>query len=135
MNQRRPGLIALTIAALCLFGTVKCQAFDLVPENWSNADTARQIAYTAIAVLDAGQTADIANHNDLEEVAPITRNVLGANPEAGEVAAYFTGAIIGNYAVSAMLKPKYRAVWQTLTLSVQSAVVGNNYRLGLTWGF
>jgi hypothetical protein len=56
------GLIALLIAAVTTLYTAKCSALDLVPENWTRADTARQVAYTVILAIDAGQTADIQNH-------------------------------------------------------------------------
>lgn len=134
-KQRIPGLLAFLIAAVTTFYTVKCSAFDLVPENWTKADTARQVAYTAILAIDAGQTADIQNHDDLVEKNPVISGMFGDNPTSGQTASYFVAAGVAHYAVAAMLKPKYRKYWQTVTLSVNSAVVANNFNLGLSWGF
>lgn len=107
----------------------------LVPDDWREIDTKRQVAYTVIAIMDAGTTADIRNHDDIEEKAPITRQVLGRNPEPTETALYFTGMAIGNYVVSAVLPPKYRSYWQNTTIIVNGGIVANNYRIGLRWGF
>ena len=134
-NQRLPGLIALLIASVVTLYAAKCSALDLVPENWTTADTARQVAYTAILAMDAGQTADIQNHDDLVEKNPVINGMFGDNPTSGQTAAYFVGAGVAHYAVAAMLKPKYRRYWQTVTISINSAVVANNFNLGLSWGF
>jgi len=135
MKQRIPGLIAFLVAAITTFYTVKCSALDFVPENWTKADTARQLAYMTVLAVDAGQTADIQNHDDLVEKNPVISGMFGDNPTSGQTAAYFVGAGVAHYAVSAMLKPKYRKYWQSVTLSLNTAVVANNYQLGLKWGF
>jgi len=134
-NQRIPGLIALLIAAVATMYAAKCSALDLVPENWTRADTGRQVAYMAILAIDAGQTADIQNHDDLVEKNPIITGMFGENPTSGQTAAYFIGTGITHYAISAMLKPKYRRYWQNVSLSFNGAIVANNFRLGLSWGF
>lgn len=135
MNDRTKGLTALAIASVCVLATAKCSALDLVPENWTKADTARQIAYTAVLAIDAGQTADIKNHDDIAEQNPVAVAMIGENPTTGATAAYFVGAGIVHYAISASLKPKHRKVWQNVSLSFNSAIVANNFRIGLSWGF
>jgi len=134
-KQRIPGLIALLIAAVATLYAVKCSALDLVPENWTRADTARQAAYMAILAIDAGQTADIQNHDDLVEKNPAAKEMFGDNPSSAQSAAYFTGIGIVHYAISATLKPKYRRHWQNATLSIYGVNVARNFTLGLSWGF
>jgi hypothetical protein len=136
-SQRLPGLIALLIAALILSFAVKADGLNLklVPDNWTATDTKYQLAYTTIAILDAGTTADIKNHDDIEEANPVARYFLGRNPEKLETAVYFTTMAGLNYAVSAYLKPKHRRLWQRTTIVINGSIVANNYRIGLRWGF
>lgn len=103
--------------------------------DWSKTDTRWQLAYTAVAIADAFTTADIRNHDDIVEVAPLTRQVLGRNPEPLPTAAFFAGEIVGHYLISRALPPKYRRIWQATTVTVQGAVVANNIRIGLRFGF
>ena len=103
--------------------------------DWTAADARFELGYAAVAIADAFTTADIRNHDDIEEVAPLTRQVLGKNPEPLPTAAYFTAAIAAHYGVSRALPKPWRRYWQVTTITVQSAVVANNIRIGLRFGF
>lgn len=124
--------LAAVVAACCI---QPAEAFDLVPDDWTAADTRRQAAYTTILVIDAGQTADISNHDDISEANPVLRGLAGDNPSQGAVAGYFAAVGLAHYAISAALPPKHRRIWQHVTIGVNGAVVANNFRIGLTWGF
>jgi len=130
-------LMAWIVVALILTTLSNCASAELrlVPDDWTKEDTRRQWAYTTIVILDAGQTADIQNHDGIREVSPAANAFLGDQPSTGATAAYFAGSALLNYAVSAMLKPKHRAWWQRSTIAINGAVVANNYQLGLRWGF
>jgi len=103
--------------------------------EWSTSDTARELVYTGILVLDAGTTADIRNDSDMQEMNPAARLFLGANPKPTETAVYFGAIALLHYAVSASLPPKWRRVWQYTTIGVNGAVVASNYSIGLRYGF
>jgi len=120
--------VYVILAGLLLSGAARA-------DDWRPIDTKRELAFTVVSILDAGTTADIRNHDDIEEKAPITRQVLGRNPEPGETAVYFAGMAAGHYLVSKMLPRKYRSYWQNISLVVNGSVVANNYRIGLRWGF
>jgi len=126
---------ALTVLLLILWAGSAEAELSLVPDNWRPEDTRRQIAYTTIAIIDAGQTADIQRNDGIHEAVPAANAILGDQPSPGETAAYFAGAAVLNYAVSAMLPPKARTWWQWSTITVNGAIVANNYQLGLRWGF
>ena len=125
----------LTLFVTLVFAGAVNAELKLVPDNWSEDDTKRQVIQTVIYVLDAGTTADIKNHDDIEEEGPLARRVLGRQPEQRETALYFAGLSVANYAISAALPPNARKWWQRAGITVGGAVVGNNYRIGLRWGF
>jgi len=103
--------------------------------DWSEEDTRWQLASTFFQVIDAGQTADIHNHEDIHEAHPITSRVLGKNPDETETALYFTGLIGLNYMVARTLPKSYRRGWQLLTITIGVGLVTHNHQLGLRWGF
>ncbi len=79
--------------------------------------------------MDARQTADIRNHDDLVEKGPIARKFLDENPENVEV--YFVGLGLLHYGISRSLKPGPRRTFQYLTILLNGGVVVNNWRIGL----
>ena len=136
--EERAILLAwIAIVSICLGlwnGSAEAE-LRLVPDNWRPEDTRRQIAYTTIAIIDAGQTADIQNNDGIHEAGPAANAILGDQPSPGKTAVYFAGAAVLNYTVSALLPPKARTWWQRSTITVNGAIVANNYQLGLRWGF
>jgi len=127
--------VAVVTICLGLWSNSASSELRLVPDNWRPEDTRRQLAYTTIAIIDAGQTADIQNNDGIREVGPAANALLGEQPSTGATAAYFAGAVVLNYAVSAVLPPKARTWWQRSTIAVNGAIVANNFQLGLRWGF
>lgn len=101
-------------------------------DNWSQADTTRQMIYTALLTVDALTTLDIKNHNDRQESGVATRQILGRNPETLPTIGYF--AVVGtlNYWVAKSLPAgKVRTGWQTGSAVLSGTYVINNWRLGL----
>lgn len=104
-------------------------------DRWTKTDTRYEIAYAIVAAFDASQTADIRNHDNIEEGVPWTKAILGKNPEPLPTAAYFGAAVALHAGISYMLPKDWRRGWQTTTLIVNSAVVANNWALGLRIGW
>lgn len=127
----KQAIIWFCLLSLMCIGTV----WKAAHADWRPADTHWEMGYVAIAVADAFTTADIRNHPDIEEVAPGTRQVLGRNPEPVPTAAFFAAEMGLHYLVSKALPPTARRIWQVTTVSVQGAVVANNIRIGLRFGF
>ena len=124
-------LLGAAAIALTLFVGSHAKAAD----DWTKADTARQWVYTGVALADALTTADIRNHDDIEEATPLARWALGKNPEPLPTAVYFAASAGLNYAIARALPRKYRAAWQTSTIALNGYVVGRNIGLGLRVGF
>ncbi len=117
----------------CRVGCIVCPALLLLcactPVKWTKQDTARELAFASIIAVDARQTADIRNHDDLVEKGPIARKFLDENPENVEV--YFAGLGLLHYGISRSLKPGPRRTFQYLTILLNGGVVVNNWRIGL----
>lgn len=126
--------LAFILGAALMHGG-ECHAFDLVPDDWTKTNTKMELGYVAIATVDMFQTMDIKNHDDIHEANPIVRSVLGDNPERGQTAAYFAGAMAGHFLISRALPKGWREVFQTGTVIVQTGVVANNWALGLRVGW
>lgn len=100
--------------------------------DWTEADTAREVAYLALHVMDWGQTLDIADHPErFYERNP----VLGRHPSRGDVNRYFIITGLLHPVVSYMLPRGWRDGWQYVTIGVEVGCVGANARLGVGFGF
>lgn len=111
---------------LCMF---LCIASIVHAEtNWTRTDTAREVAWQAINIIDWGQTLDIArNPEDYREYNPI----LGKHPSVGNVNLYMLSSALIHPIISYILPPKIRPYWQYITIGLSGACVINNAAVGL----
>ena len=116
---------------LCWFFAVVLVLYLDSVQAWTQADTNRQLGISVLMLADAAQTMDIRNHSDLEEVAPVTKWILGRNPEPLETSVYFAASIGINYAIARTLPPRYRKVFQYVYIGFEGAIVANNHYIGL----
>ena len=118
------------IKKICVLYLISC--FCVFGCSWSNADIARHAAFTGLMAIDMAQTLRIADNPDRwHEYNPI----LGDHPSKAEVCIYFATSYVMVTAGAAILDPPYRAMFQYLAIGVQAASVGNNYAIGLGFGF
>jgi len=131
----RDAIYALLKAAgaLCLLLMVGCASVPF--GGWTKADTARQVAYTALHVADWAQTVEISRSNGEYYEAGLAGIVIGEYPEESDVHLYFASTLILQTAISAMLAPKYRAAWQYVWIGAEGVTVAHNYSIGLRFGF
>ncbi len=115
----------------CLIFAIVLTLYIGSAQAWSQADTNRQLGISVLMLVDAAQTMDIRNHSDIEEVAPITKRILGRNPEPLETSLYFVASIGLNYVIARALPSPYRRVFQYVYIGFESAIVANNYNIGL----
>jgi hypothetical protein len=106
-----------------------CSTFE-PPEEWRLRDTALEVSFQIVNALDARSTQRIAA-SPYQEVAVITRAVLGPKPDAGETAAYFAVSGLTHYLIGRSLPPKWRKWWQAGTLGHSAYVLENNCDIGL----
>jgi len=116
----------LIITILMLF-TVTVDAGD-----WRQEDTYRELAWTAFLVVDYGQTMNIArNPERFKEYNPI----LGEHPSQSSVGLYMLSAAIIHPIISYYLPPKYRRIWQYISIGIEAGAVGNNFGAGIGINF
>jgi hypothetical protein len=118
------------ILFFALVFSVPSHADDL----WDNGLTEAgklELAYQTIALMDWGQTRDIATNPNYYETNPL----LGSDPTIQEVDRYFLASGVIHAAISQMLPKKYTKAWQYMTIAIESGYVLNNYRIGVQINF
>ena len=99
--------------------------------DWSEEDQQRQLALTALRVIDWGQTLDIIESPDVHE-----RNLmLGRNPSRGKVNTYMSTLIVAEWALAKHFSPQNRKKYQYVMIAIESLVVLSNRRLGVRINF
>lgn len=97
-------------------------------DDWTRADTAREITYQLIAAADWAQTRSIAKPNSgFDETNPF----LGAKPSAAHVNKWFAAGAVAHAAVSYALPADWRRWWQWASISFEGGYVAHNARLGV----
>lgn len=95
--------------------------------GWTKTDTTLELAGMGLTAVDWRQTTMIArNPATFYE----TNKILGLHPSVGFVNGYFALAVL-HPAVSCLLPPVARHIWQVGTIIVEGSVVIQNERLGL----
>lgn len=115
-------LLGLGAALALLLAPGRPLAWD---RSWSRADTALEVTYATVAVVDWTQTAKIVKSGRRE-----TNPILGERPSLRGVALYFPSMIAGHFLVSRLLPAgKPRAIWQAFTIGMESEAVIHNVRV------
>lgn len=128
-------LIAGLILGYSLAHSVECHSFELVPKDWDDIDSALFAANIVTRVIDAGQTAEIKDYDNIEEDDPLGKRLMGRNPSEAEVVAYFVGMLGVDYAISYVLPSTWRKAYLTGRVGLSLKTINDNYELGLRWGF
>ena len=114
--------LALIIAMLALCGC----SIDMTRADWT-----REAAWQGLNAYDAVQTANIKATPGIEEGNPLTRHLLGAQPEPDEVYKLFVTYGIAHGLISAALPPNWRKYWQYVSITASGVTIYNNDRMGL----
>ena len=103
-------------------------------DDWDYSDTAREVTWQAVNVIDWGQTLDIAHkckYSRIHERNPMLRQC----PTIKEVHTHFMIGAALHYWVAQALSKQYRASYQQATVIYAVHIVGSNARMGLTVKF
>lgn len=113
--------LLVLLAVLPLTG---CATLDR--DDWSQADTRREIAFQLINAADAWQTSEIQDRPYVKEGGVVAREILGPEPETGDTVLYFATIGVSHYLVSRLLPAKWRPWWQRGTALYGGFVVYEN---------
>jgi hypothetical protein len=97
-------------------------------DPWSKADMALEATYQVLHWVDCGQTQMIVRNPDRYWE---TNPVLGRHPNSESVYLYFAATSALHVLVAHFLPEQYRPYWQCVTIGIQGATVGRNFRVGL----
>lgn len=130
MNTRERLAIVLYLGAvlaalflmLCLGGCASIAPRD----DWTTDHTVAEVSYQVFNLLDAAQTARIADRPDLQESMPLTRAVLGPRPDPTDTWLYFTTMGISHYLIARALPARWRPWFQVPTAVNSGAAVLQN---------
>jgi hypothetical protein len=122
-----------SLGALCILILVGCASVPF--ENWTKADTARQVVYTTTHVMDWVQTVNITHSDGKYYEAGLSHCIIGHHPEERDVNLYMVSTLALQTIIPAMLEPKYRRAWQYIWIGAEGATVAHNFSIGLTLDF
>lgn len=95
-------------------------------DNWTRADTARELTFQVANAADAYQTSRYASDPTIEEGTPFTRAVIGSEPSGSDVALYFGTMAVSHYFIARALPAKWRPWFQGGTAGLSIYTVYNN---------
>ena len=134
-------MIRIIIICILLCGTA--QAED--KNKWTTTDTALQVTYTVLHVMDWSQTLHIArNPTTNAEKGAIPRHIIGPHPSEGRVNSFLAVGLIAHTAISIALPKKVeilgmnipaRNLWQLVWIGIEQDAVRHNIRTGIKISF
>lgn len=93
--------------------------------EWTRQDTVLELAFVAVTAVDALQTAtDIAPR--CLEANPL----LGHCPSAAKVFGMIGAGVVAHALIARVLPRKYRTIWQSAWIGVETATVARNHWVG-----
>ena len=103
----------------------------LATDPWTREDTYWELAYAAMVTLDCNQSSQI------QALGRTERNpLLPRRPSPRTMQAICIGSVVGHVAVSYVLPAKWRRGFQAVTVTLETAVVVDNYyRAGIRFKF
>jgi hypothetical protein len=100
-------------------------------EPWTKQDTVLQSIYTALVIIDAGQTADIQYYPNYKEGNPIAQHVLGDQPSTSSTYQWMATMAISHYFISRALPQRWRPYWQGFAIFGHGRAIMNNCAAGI----
>jgi len=94
-------------------------------DNWTTADTYREVAFQTLNIIDWGQTRTTALHPELYQEDE-SAWAIGRHPTTGRVDAYMAESAVLHFIVAYYLPQSWRTPFQYLTIGGKlNATIGN----------
>jgi hypothetical protein len=101
-------------------------------DEWTKADSLREIGFFSVGALDWSQTRQIAMEPDLHSE---NNQILGAHPTTGQVNRYFAAVLVAHFSIAYLLPEGIREPFQYFTIGLEAAAVTGNYMIGINGKF
>ena len=138
----------LFVILVCALLSSPVYAFD----EWSKTDVGLQVVYTALHIIDWGQTRWLSENyyketpfvSVLGNTTTFGRKVvtkeegnfiLGKHPSKPAIDIYFASTLLAHAAITHALPKEYRPYWQCITIGLEGTVVGLNASVGAKISF
>ena len=118
-------LIILLLLSFSLFSCAGMTEYRFA-KKWTKTDTALEMTYIGLTLIDWGQTRCIVKENYEE-----TNIILGKHPSMEKVDTLIPLGIAAHAVLAGALPPKYRRYWQVFWIGVEGSAVLHNYNIGL----
>ncbi len=124
----------MTRAALLLFALLALSPLR-ASDPWTKADTARELAFTAVVVLDWGTTLDIERAHQESPWIHETNPILGRHPSRAKVNLYIPAGILLHFLAARAMPARWRAAFQSASIFIEAGAVSHNFAVGLRLNF
>ena len=105
--------------------------FSGCSSTWTTTDTKYEIAFQAVNLADAYTTSRIRHTDGVAEADPITRSLIGSQPDGRDTALLFMTYGVSHYVIARALPERWRRFYQVSTTVYSAALVIENCDLGL----
>jgi len=122
--------LLLYIVVLLLLLPFSANAEDI--QAWTGTDTALELTYQVLRLVDRNQTLEIAKHPETRTEGCI---FLDEHPSTSEVNQYMALLSISHALISYALPKPYRTAWQAVTIIDVGTAVNHNRQAGLAISF
>jgi hypothetical protein len=106
--------------------------FPVYADEWTSADTYREVVYLAVDSVDWAQTRNIARSNGLYYEQ---NNAIGRHPSVRQVDRYFAEAALAHVGIAYTLPKNWRAGFQYVSIGVELGWVSHNRQLNISARF
>lgn len=109
-------------------------SFPALADEWTSADTYREVAFDSILIVDYMQTRWFLKHSEFGyyEVNPLLGN---KHPSADRVAIACVATGLLHYGIAKALPQDWRAGFQYVSIGFEGAVVAHNFQIGIKMDF
>jgi len=113
---------------IIVFFIAGCASMSAPRDPWTKTDTALQVTYSALHIMDWSQTLHSArNPEKYYETNPL----LGSHPSEGRVNSMLALSLIAHTTVAYILPKPYRGYWQLFWMGVEVEAVKHNRAAGI----
>ena len=100
-------------------------------DDWSSADTKREVGYLTLHSIDWMQTRYISKNPSYQE----DNNLIGEHPSLSRVNNYFIATALLHIGVAYLLPSELREPFQYITIAIELGAVAHNYQIGIKLDF
>lgn len=129
LPRDRAALVGAVILFVALFVLAAwCEIAHAASDDWTQADTKRELLFDSLLLVDTGQTLTIADTPQYRELDTVC---LPARPTRGAVYGCSAVWALVHYSVARSLPASWRFWWQSIAIGGHALAVAHNNSAGI----